>query len=1100
MTETIPDQAARDAACDPARSVLVRAPAGSGKTGVLLLRYLRCLLTVDAPEQVVAITFTKKAAAEIRERVLQALMLAAERAESGEPASDDYERRTIKIANEVLQRDRQLDWQLLHNPRRLRVATFDSFCSSLARKLPLLSGLGQIQTSDDQDALYRDAILALFRSLEKRDTPPELRRALGNVLDYANNRIEQLTPLLANLLAKRDQWVEGIVGADLAAVEQALRHHIEEQFALLVRQLRAGGLDSAVAALAELSSHSEALAWAADLRPLEQSTLEQQACLTQLADLLLTRDGSLISPRTAGPKKGFIKDHGATAQIKAWLEAHRETAEGERLAAVLDSLRKLPGPQLPEQARGLIGDLMQVLLYLLAELRLVFEREGRVDFGEVAFRAIQALHPLEEGEGVYSDVLLREDRIQHVLVDEMQDTSVNQMHLLRNLMQGWQPGDGRSLFLCGDLQQSIYLFRGALVGLFGELIEAGDFHGHPLEQLQLQANFRSAPAVVNWVNGSFQNLLADNFVRAEPMRDLDGSVQVHPFVSDDKNAAALAEAERVVAIVQQAQSERPDASIAVLVRSRSHLRQIMKALKAAGIAFAGQDIDKLQESLAVVDLLALLRAWWHPADRAAWVGVLRAAFVGLGWDDIWCLCQRADSQDVLLSELLLAGDDRDLSEEGRQRLQRLRGAWQSVAREDRAVDIRWALPALWYSLGGPLTIAEHQRADIDRVLAVLDDCAPGGYVQDISTFERALERLYAQPPRARLELMTIHKSKGLEFDVVIVPGLGSGTRSGDSELFYWRRSDNALLLAPRPASGADDEATERLYRYLQGQRSDDEKREVDRLLYVALTRAKRHLHLLGTVKEDRSGELKPTANSLLAKLWPVVGTEFERADPVEAAATGSERRVPVAPRLVLDSRIHIAPCLLQKAVAEAPLDRLAEQAKQAVLEDNIEDRAVGIVYHELMRRLGNGYRQILEPRPALERAVLARLRHYCHPEQGLDDSLRRVLRLLDNTLSCASGQWILQHYEQSGAEQAIRRRLGDSWQKLIIDRFFVDGDSCWIVDYKTAEGRGEAFYTAQRERYREKMEAYRRAIIDTGVAEQVRVALYFPAGQHLEAW
>ena len=128
-----PDQLQREQAVEPTRSVLLSAPAGSGKTGVLLLRYLRCLLCVERPEHVVAITFTNKAAGEIKERVMGALQSA-----ESMPINSVFDRDIREAVLAVREHQARLNWNLLENSARLRIATFDSFCGSLVRRLPLL--------------------------------------------------------------------------------------------------------------------------------------------------------------------------------------------------------------------------------------------------------------------------------------------------------------------------------------------------------------------------------------------------------------------------------------------------------------------------------------------------------------------------------------------------------------------------------------------------------------------------------------------------------------------------------------------------------------------------------------------------------------------------------------------------------------------------------------------------------------------------------------------------------------------------------------------------------------------------------------------------
>ncbi|MBB3048580.1 ATP-dependent exoDNAse (exonuclease V) beta subunit [Litorivivens lipolytica] len=1087
MTELrIPDQPHRDQAIDPSASVLLRAPAGSGKTGVLLLRFLNCLLTVEQPEAVVAITFTRKAAAEIRERIVHALHLA-------DTQAGGYEGQLAELAARVRERDQALGWQLLQNPSRLRISTFDSFCARIARRLPLLSGLGQIATTDDPDALYREAIFSLFSRLEDGDNA--LSQALGNVLDYANNRLEQLLPLLSNLLAKRDQWVEGIMADRLDAMEAALADAVMDEYQSIATTLADCDLQTVIQAVCEHSAIEESLSWAADLRHLSEPAPENLEAHAQLASLLLTNSGTLR--KNVDKRSGFAPKQAATETLKHWLKTANDSPQLETLTVNLNRLAGLPSPQLPEASRALIGDLVLVLKNLLAELHVVFNDRGVLDFPEVAFRAIGALQPLPDTAGVYGDALLQEDRIQHMLVDEMQDTSVNQIVLLQYLMQGWEPGDGRSLFLCGDLQQSIYLFRGALVGEFERLLEMGHFNGHPLRQLQLEANFRSAPALVNWVNRAFESVFGGGYTPAIAQRADEGRVAVHPLIGDRLNARP-AEAEQIVTLVQQAEAENPEGSIAILVRSRSHLQAIVPALKAAGIAFAGQDIDKLASQPAVADYLGLLRAWWHRADRASWMALLRAPFVGLSWDDCWVLANAAP--DLSLSDLVLHFEqyrerfvgDFALSNDGLSRVQWLSTVWFEIASQARSVDCRWAIPALWHSLGGPACVDEVERRNIERVHGLLVAHAPAGILNDWQEFSRALDKLYAEPAPARLEIMTIHKSKGLEFDTVILPGLGESASNSDAPLFHWRRLNDELVIAPRAPRRGDAEA-ECFYDYLKAQQKRDSERELDRLLYVALTRARRQLHLLGVAKPDAKDELRPASGSMLARLWPRVSYLFDGAEPLPEVVADNTLQVPRAPRLSAPPRIVLHRQWQGPQESETPIDRLARQERQAVLEANIEERCVGLVYHELMRRLAARG----ESAEQLFRAVPTRLRHYCHPEAGLEQSAAHVCELVENTLSCEQGRWILKHYATSGAEQALRRQLGDRWQKLIVDRFFVDGDTCWIIDYKTARGSGEAFLASQRERYGEKMQTYRETLAEALSVEKVRAGLYLPACQAL---
>ena len=143
----VADSQQRNAALNPEQSFIVRAPAGSGKTELLIRRYLRLLSGVESPEEIIAITFTRKAAAEMRGRIISSLELAR----TGETPEDDYQKETYTLAAEVLKRDEAQQWQLQDNPGRLRIQTIDSLCSNITRQMPVLSQLGaQPETLDDE--------------------------------------------------------------------------------------------------------------------------------------------------------------------------------------------------------------------------------------------------------------------------------------------------------------------------------------------------------------------------------------------------------------------------------------------------------------------------------------------------------------------------------------------------------------------------------------------------------------------------------------------------------------------------------------------------------------------------------------------------------------------------------------------------------------------------------------------------------------------------------------------------------------------------------------------------------------------------------------
>src|SRR5512147_735728 len=194
------DAAARAAALDPTRSFIVQAPAGSGKTELLIQRYLALLATVQQPEQVVAITFTRKAAAEMRRRVQAALRAAA----AGATGAHAHEQTTLRLARTVMARDAELDWTLLAQPQRLRVDTLDAFNVWLAQQLPVMAdGVAAASIVDKPDAHYREAAKRTVAAIAGDDAA--LASHLRALLRSVDNDAERLARMLAALLSRRDQ-------------------------------------------------------------------------------------------------------------------------------------------------------------------------------------------------------------------------------------------------------------------------------------------------------------------------------------------------------------------------------------------------------------------------------------------------------------------------------------------------------------------------------------------------------------------------------------------------------------------------------------------------------------------------------------------------------------------------------------------------------------------------------------------------------------------------------------------------------------------------------------------------------------------------------
>jgi len=500
------DAAARARALDVTGSFLVQAPAGSGKTELLTDRILALLATVDRPEDIVAITFTRKAAAEMHARVLEKL----DAARDATPPPEPHRRQSWELARRVLARDAERDWGLLAHPARLGVRTIDAFCSALVRRMPWLSELGGMPSvADDASAHYQAAAHA---TLEMADDVEPVRTLLAHLdVDWRAAR-----EAIAQMLAARDQWLPLLAhGDDRAGLERALQATVTEQLQTLAAAMPDGWATS-LAEPARLAA--DTLASTGKTNPLAaltdwDGTLRADATdlprWRAIAHLLLTKQGDLRKPAGIKADLGFPPKSAHKAAFVAWLEAQSSVVNGctpdwcTRLAA----LATTPAPSIGDAQWRILAAQLAVLKLAAAQLTVRFAQSGEVDFIDIAQRAARALGSSDAP----GELLLALDAgLRHILIDEFQDTSQSQIALLSVLTAGWQPGDGRTIFLVGDPMQSVYRFRKAEVGLFLQVRDAGFGSGLAVlkpEFLQLTQNFRSQAGVVDWVNRVFGALL-----------------------------------------------------------------------------------------------------------------------------------------------------------------------------------------------------------------------------------------------------------------------------------------------------------------------------------------------------------------------------------------------------------------------------------------------------------------------------------------------------------------------------------------------------------------------------------------------------------------
>ncbi len=1194
------DFAAREQALDPNQSFICEAPAGSGKTELLTQRLLVLLSRAKKPEEVLAITFTRKAAGEMRDRLLSALKNALT-----QPCPEqDHQKHTWDLARKVLDANDRYQWELLDNPNRLQIRTFDSLCAQLIAFLPLQSTFGSApKIVEDSDELYEKAVQNFMTTLEDEVSWSD---ALAKLLMQVDNQFYRLESLLIDMLKRRDSWLPlfgslAKVSSRDDQIKLILEQHLNNVRVELVAKLNQtipNGCHREIVSLAAYAAHNlrdmnltaptskksspiiHCLNLDLDNSLLPNSDEQGMDAWLGIITLLTTDKGDWrksITKTIGFPSEGSKEEKQIVNEKKAALKNVIDIlSEHQEIKSLFKDVRNLPSPAYNSAQWEQLEAIGQVLPVLAAHLTLVFQEKNCVDFTEVAIKARTALGQLDSP----SDLAIRLDyRIQHILVDEFQDTSIGQVQLLELLTAGWQPDDGRTLFCVGDAMQSIYGFRGANVGLFLHSRENG-LGSIPLTSLQLTTNFRSYANIVNWNNRCFADSFPDqndissgavSYSVAQAFNETEYAAPVfHAFILEDDETRENDEAATVLKIVQERLNEYPDDTIAILVRSRSHAVHIAPVLRQANINYRAVDLEPLSEVMAIQDLMALTLALLYPADRTAWLSILRAPWCGLSLNDLDVIANAGDDNrrygifvdqlktcldikskpskhsnksiqsDMFTEDAFLNTKTSTLTLDGLDRLQRVFPILVQALKMKQRKSLRQWVEGTWIQLGGPACL--QQESDLTNVnvyFELLDKLDESGSLPKYESLQKAVNKLFAAPDPSsneQIQIMTIHKSKGLEFDMVILPSLHRGGKSNDPELLMWqerisRSGHPELLMGPIPPSHIENKQ-DAIYTHLREEQKKREAFEACRLVYVACTRAKKQLHLLGSIKQDKKDSQRfspPSKSSLLSSIWNAIELSVKRYDSethnqqqIENQISQRESTKEKAKLLTrlpknwtlpkLEEGNQLTDYILNYSgldvSAPSTEDDFNSMESQNIPDLKLEDktaRNIGTLVHQIIQEMGEKGLEIWKQKSIQEYIPFwrARLINLETPAQQLNESLDRVNHLLTLLLADKNFYWMHgEDHKNKYCEFPISYKDGENIHHLVIDLLIeTNNDETWIIDYKTSEPeKSESlndFLIREKQTYLPVLNRYQSAIKNMGY-QNIKLALYFPLLQKLE--
>ncbi len=1120
MSPAPADAKVRGEALDPSRSFILESPAGSGKTALLTARYLALLPRVGHPRQILAVTFTNRAAAEMLGRITGVL----KRALRGERPEGDgsWKDTLLALALDAVSAHRPLGDRLL-SPDTLMVSTFHGFCARVVRGWPLEAdvppGLGLLEPVE-QDELLAACVSDTLAAAAAGAATSEEMAAFRRRLAAADNSVRTLREQLVDLLKRRDRLL--MVGSLFAAegadnFADTLASRTDKLAASFMKPLeeyfsaRASAwddlkraLDSAGAPMAERlpaavpgTGVAHAAAW----------RTAAEVFLTGSAD----KSASARSVRQAMARgNGFpdgFKKHPASALIR-----DLPPSVASRLAFVAS----WPDAGPDGAGAAALADMVCLAGAVLSRFRRARNARG-LDFTELEAAALRALNRFERPS---ESLIFFHEHLRHILVDEAQDVNDMQVRILGTLTQGWEPHGTETLFVVGDPKQSIYRFRRAEVALFRRMQRTGLTRegeaNFPLHALRLSANFRSRPHLVAFANALFGKVMADpdetldevNFAPSDPSREASGDLspvlaalftctrsraEDRPTRQQAREKEAAFVAARVANLLAGGVA---GGRIAVLIPARTHLAAFVAAFESLRVPLRIKEGRPMLDAPEVRHLLNLFRALVRPYDDVAWAGTLRAPWSRAPLPALEALAARPSGP--WSARLAEAGDAHPALERfGRA----LRHAAPAFGREPFAA----TLQRIWEELGGPAaTVSLSGPQGVANAMALFDrllTCPSAPPEEALARLERLLDGAYTPPdPRGAavgVQVMTIHGAKGLEFDHVFAVAM-------DHQPARNRRETPAFLVDlipgdardPLAAAATDRRTGEKVLAHvlLRELGRGRDTAEFKRQFYVAATRAKETLTLTGL--DERLKDGSPSASSgpglaAVEEAWeegfvgpPLFVLEH---DPCPDAAAPAEvslgRLVPQPP--------PFAPQPLPYVIT-SPSDveeKTAQAARPGDDEASPEAQARGVVMHRVFETLARR-----EPMPGADAVAAALVEEKLAPSMAREiaGSLLQEARLAWNyppfhrLLEGADvvAEWPVEDYDGRG-----RIRVGR------VDLLVRSSAGAVIVDFKTGRPAGSLsqWIEAQRKAYSGQLKAYLGMARRAGLGERLRAALLFTA-------
>ena len=995
-------------------SFIVQAPAGSGKTSLLVKRFLNRLLEVKSPKEVLALTFTNKAAAEMAQRLKEAL--------EGKSKDNEIKKIVEKISKHALKNK----WDEGYIDT-LMVMTIDKLALRLIKQTPILSSSGvNFLTDEDPDDLYRETIRETITSNAEN-------HLLFKYFDYDYHK---LTEQLLALISKRDQWlpiVSGLLRSDDKNIEEIYGTYYTNELNIWVEEKIKPNFTNE-----DLKELEIIVSYLADNKNIDRKDKLRSSINYEfwfyIRDLILTKSGKQIRKKI-DTSSGFP----ATNEGKEIKERLLKLIELKinKFNILIDFFNVTYHKNIVD-IYPLITPFCLLLIDMVTRLNEKFKERRIIDFTQIMGNAVEALRDTHLP-------LILDQNISHILVDEFQDTNESQLIFIELLTQNFAGNPDKSFFAVGDPMQSIYRFRKAEVEIFSRVQKSG-ISDLKLTSLFLKVNFRSNKNIIDWLNNSFSKafpLIDDSDEGSVPYsscessnNNLEGGMELIALTCDTKSKTAQYEAEAlyVLNLIKDTRKSNPDASIAVLTRSKAHLNELITLInkKDTSIPIDAIEMSKILSNQTFQDILCLTKALFDFSDRTNWIAALKSPWCGLSINDLVLLFEK--DHKSLVWELINNIDNTSRLDKNSAR--RLR-SFVEVIRENiqyrGRISHRYFVEGIWRQLNGEESMVDsNDIQNIDLFLELLEEASEILSI-DFIKLERLIENKFISKTSIQknsIKFLTIQRSKGLEFDHVIIPNLNKRTRNEESDLVLY---DKSTLSIKNPGN---DKNLHSYHAYKERKRLDNEK---IRLLYVAMTRAKNKCYLIGTVKKE--GDLViPNSGTFMNILWPFFSDKFtEIATPEDE--NSFEKFIPKLRRL--NDNFYSGDKRYKRSIDTEELSFCYPNMSTDI------QRFTGNIVHK--------YLEIIVKKQLDIDKILCNKLDYTESlylgknfkKKDIKIGLNLVQKSLEMLKKTSDGRWILNRYLADNSEVSYLLESNNTTTQHIPDRSFIENDIQWIIDYKT---------------------------------------------------